>query len=244
MILVDNGSDAEQLRELADWFTANKDRFAEFLFVTASHNLGANGGRNIAFQLATGDAILVLDNDIVLPDDSYWLDALWQRLDDDSRIGIIGPMLVFAAYPDIVQATGAGLTQMGRVGYLRRAEPVAAISPNLIEVIASPSACWLVRREAQQEVGLLSAEYYPAQYEDIDFCVRLILAGWKIKCDCGVMIKHIEHVTTGNLKEHPFARLTVRQAMRFREKWQDVLPQLATLTEEEIYWGPIPRGGV
>jgi GT2 family glycosyltransferase len=241
LILVDNGSRDDQLQQLTGWFLANKDRFAEVLLVNASRNLGTNGGRNLAFKLASGDRILILDNDLLLPDDAGWLDTLWQRMEDDPQIGIAGPMLVFADYPDIVQGAGIGLTDQGRVGYLSRAEPVARIPPIPIKVTATPAACWLVRREAQQAVGLFSEEFYPVQYEDVDFCLRLGLARWKIVCDCSVRIMHIGNVTTQNLEDYSFSRLTVRQWMRFREKWADILPQIATLAEDDIYWGPIPR---
>jgi len=49
--LVDNGSEPDQLQLLSDWFSAAKHQFAELLFIAASRNLGANGGRNLAFQL-------------------------------------------------------------------------------------------------------------------------------------------------------------------------------------------------
>lgn len=241
MILVDNGSRDDQLRWLSDWFAENKGRFAEMLFIAASQNMGANGGRNIAFKLASYDRILILDNDVILPDDSDWLDTLWERLEGDPQAGIVGPMLVFDEYPGIVQGAGIGLTHRGRVGYLNRAEPVDSIPPSLTEVVASPSACWLLRREAQLAVGLLSDEFYPMQYEDVDFCVRLGLAGWKTICDRSVRIIHIENVTTRNLEDHPFARVAVRHGMRFREKWADVLPRIATITEDDVYWGPVPR---
>jgi len=241
LILVDNGSRNDQLRPLSDWFLANKHRFAEMLFITASRNLGANGGRNIALKLAWGKRILILDNDVILPDDPGWLETLWQRMENDPQVGIVGPMLVFAQYPDIVQGAGIGLTDRGRVGYLNRAESVDHVPSTLIEVTASPAACWLVHREAQQAVGLFSNEFYPMQYWDIDFCVRLGLAGWKTLCDRSVRIEHIENVTTRNLKEHPYARVSVRHGMQFREKWADILPAIATITDEDIYWKPIPR---
>lgn len=241
LILVDNGSQDEQVQQLSDWFFTNKDRFAEILFITASRNLGCNGGRNVALKLASHDRILILDNDLVLPDDAGWLDTLWQRLEASPNIGVVGPMLVFVEYPDLVQVAGLGLTDRGRVGYLNRADPVDHVPPTPTEVVATLAACWLLRREAQQAVGLFSDEYYPVQYEDVDLCVRLGLAGWKIVCDRSVRIKHIENVTTRNLKDRPFSRLTVRQGMRFREKWADLLPQIATIAEEDIYWGPVPR---
>jgi len=241
LILVDNGSRAEELQTLHAWFLENKGRFAEALFVMASENLGCTGGRNVAFKLASSDRILILDNDVILPDDPAWLEGLWQRMDADPHAGIVAPMLVFAGHSDIIQAAGIGLTKRGRVGFLNRAEAVTRVPTDLIEVLAAPTACWLVRREAQQAVGFFSEDYYPVQFEDLDLCVRLRLAGWKVLCDRSIKVKHIENVTTRNLRDHPFARLTVRHGMRFKEKWADVIPELANITEDDIYWGPIPR---
>ena len=241
MILVDNGSEHDQVRQLSEWFSAARGQFAELLFIIASRNLGANGGRNVALKLAQADQILILDNDLILPDDPGWLETLWQRMEDLPHAGIVGPMLVFSDHPEIVQGAGIGLTARGRVGYLNRGQGIDSIAPIPVQVVASPAACWLVRREAQQSVGLLSDEFYPMQYWDVDFCVRLGLAGWKILCDRSVRIQHIENVTTRNLKDHPYARVAVRHGLQFREKWADILPQLATITDQDIYWGPIPR---
>jgi GT2 family glycosyltransferase len=236
LILVDNGSRADELTVLQAWMWANRSRFEEALFVSSSRNLGSTGGRNLALKLAATDRLLVLDNDVILPAGAAWLAALWQRMDREPQAGIVAPMLVFADRPDVVQATGIGLTREGRVGYLNRNRPAAALSADPLEVVAAPAACWLVRREAQQAVGLFSDEYYPVQYEDVDLCVRLRLAGWKVICEPGVRIRHIENVTSRNLKGHPFARLTVRNGMTFKQKWSDVLPRLATIDLDDISW--------
>lgn len=241
LIVVDNGSAEEQVQQLSSWLVEHQACFAQILFISAFRNLGANGGRNLVLKLASGEGILILDNDVVLPDNSAWLDSLWQHLESDPHTGIVGPMLVFADTPDIVQGAGIGLTDRGRVGYLHRADAIAQVPPTVVEVVASPAACWLIRAEAQRAAGLFSDEFYPMQYWDVDFCVRLHLAGWKIVCDRSVRIKHIENVTTRNLKEHPYARVAVQHWLRFREKWSAVLPQIATISEADIYWGPIPR---
>jgi len=241
LIVVDNGSADDEVQCLADWFLVNRSPFAEALLIAASRNLGCAGGRNVILKLAAGEAFLFLDNDVILPDNPEWLTILWQDLQADPNVAIVGPMLVFSDYPAIVQAAGIGLTSRGRVGYLHRGDPVEMVPAMSVQVGISPSACWLLRPEAQRTIGLFAEEFDPAQYEDVDFCVRLGLGGWKIICNCSVKIAHIENVTTRNIPEHPFARLTVRNAIQFREKWASVLPQIATIREEEIYWGPIPR---
>ena len=73
LVLVDNGSRPEVLQRLVDGFTAYKGNFEELLLISASHNLGAMGGRNLAFKLATYNRLLVLDNDVILPEgDACW----------------------------------------------------------------------------------------------------------------------------------------------------------------------------
>ena len=241
MILVDNGSLSSDVYQLFDWTMSHNSHFAEVLFVSSSSNLGATGGRNIIFNSASGDRILMLDNDVILPEDFLWLETLWRRMDKEPRAAIVAPMLVFSDFPHIVQAAGIGLTQQGRVGYLHRADLVDSIPTTLTEVVASPTACWLLNRKAQKEVGELSEEFYPVQYEDVDFCVRLGLAGWKVLSDRSVHLRHIENVTTKNLEQYPFARLTVKHGMAFRKKWKEILLKIATLSDQDIYWAPIPR---
>ena len=241
LIVVDNGSYPDQVQQLLEWFSATKHQFEEVIFLASSSNLGSTGGRNAALKLASGDNVLILDNDVILPDDPHWLETLWNWLEEYPEVGLVGPMLVFANHPNIVQVAGIGLTDRGRVGYLNRAQHIDTLPPTPAQVVASPAACWLLRRKAQQEVGLFSEEFYPVQYEDVDLCVRLGLVGWKIICDRSIRIQHIENVTTRNLKDHPFARMTVKHGMQFREKWADFLPKIATIVDKDIYWGPIPN---
>lgn len=240
LIIVDNDSHEEDVGRLLSWSAVNGDRFSEILLIAASLNLGF-GGHNLAFKLATADQILILDNDLNLPDDAEWLNTLSMRMCEDARVGIVGPMLVFEDCPGVVQGAGIGLTERGQVGYLYRGETAERIPPDVVEVIASASACWLVRREAQRTIGFFADEFYPMQYGDVDFCVRLHLAGWRILCDRSVRIEHIENVTTRNLKDYPYARIAVRHGMKFRDKWARVLHEIATISQDDIYWGPIPR---
>jgi GT2 family glycosyltransferase len=241
LIVVDNGSANDEVQHLTDWFLSNKHQFVESIFVKVSRNLGCAGGRNVILKLAVGEAFLFLDNDVILPDNPEWLTILWQDLQVDPDVAIVGPMLVFSDHPEIVQAAGSGLTSRGRVGYLHRGDPIEMVPATSVQVGISPSACWLLRPEAQRTIGSFAEEFDPAQYEDVDFCVRLGLKGWRIVCNRSVKMMHIEHKTTRNIPGHPFERLNARNAMRFREKWADVLPEIATIQQEEIYWGPIPR---
>jgi GT2 family glycosyltransferase len=239
LILLDNGSERGEIQILRKWFTENGDRFGDAHLHEADTNIGCSAGRNFMLKRCNTDRILFLDNDLELPSDAGWLEDLWHTLDDNTDAGIVGPVLEFAKHPGVIEAAGIGFTESGRVGYLWRGRSIDDLPPGVLSVAASPSACWLVRREAQQAVGLFSEEFYPVQYEDVDFCVRMGLVGWSVLCNHSVRVRHVGNVTTRNLKDHPFERLTVRQGMRFKEKWAEHLPKLATISEADINWGPV-----
>ena len=119
--------------------------------------------------------------------------------------------------------------------------PVSDASPKTYVVLGCRRAGTSFVAEALGRLGIHFDVCGNGHNEDVDFCVRLGLAGWKILCDCSVGIAHIGNVTTRSLKDHPYARVAVRHGMQFREKWADVLPKIATIAEDDIYWGPIPR---
>jgi GT2 family glycosyltransferase len=241
-IVVDNGSREEDAARLAAWCRAHDGRFASLLLVRALRNLGVGGGRNVCFHLYTGERLLFLDNDVVLPEDPRWLEALWETMDGDPALGLVAPVMVFADRPDVVQSAGIGLTERGRVGYLHRGDPLRTLARDLRPVVSAPAACWLLRRETQAQVGFFSEEYYPMHYQDVDYTMTILEAGWKIACDRRVTLRHIGNVTTRNLKDHSYARTAVRHAMVFREKWGHRLPALATLIDKDISWASPGKG--
>lgn len=241
LIVLDNGSTDDSAHVLRSWLGESGSRFEECVFETSGENLGAAGGRNVVLERADGDRILILDNDIVPPADDTWLSSLWRDMDEDDSLAIAGPMLVFADHPGIVQAAGIGLTGLGRVGYLHRGDPVDEVPTDPTRVVASPAACWLLSAEARHSVGLLPEIYHPMQYWDVDYCMQLRAAGWGILCDRGVRLRHIVNVTTKAQGHRRFARTAVRHGMIFRERWGEVLAEIETIEDSQIYWGPIPR---
>lgn len=240
LILIDNGSASEDTMKLRRWIGDHASSFGDIVFLETGKNLGASAGRNLILARSDGDRILILDNDIVLADDDWWLKKLWTDLDDET-VAIAGPMLVFAEHPEVVQAAGIGLTRLGRVGYLHRGDLADGVPPESVRVVASPAACWLMSAEAQQSVGHFPEIYHPMQYWDVDYCMQLRAAGFGVLCDRSVRVRHIANVTTRSLGDRTFARTAVRHGMIFRERWGDELAELDVMNDSDIYWGPIPR---
>jgi GT2 family glycosyltransferase len=155
---------------------------------------------NRGFAVACNQALATLDQAYLLylnPDcvlTPAALETLLAALVADPRAAMAGPVL---RYPDgRVQAGGrraaptpwrsfvraSGLYRLSR--YFPRllpdlVLPQEALGDAASEVDAISGACMLVRREAMQCVGALDEGYF-LHCEDLDWCMRFRLAGWKV----------------------------------------------------------------
>ena len=160
--------------------------------VVNTENRGFSVACNQALAALSEPFLLYLNPDCVLTAPA--LEALLEALLADSAAAMAGPVL---RYPDgRVQAGGrratptpwrsfvraSGLYRLSRV--FPRLLPDIVLSQESVgesvsEVDAISGACMLVRREAIQSVGALDEAYF-LHCEDLDWCMRFRLAGWKI----------------------------------------------------------------
>ncbi|MGB9619697.1 MAG: glycosyltransferase family 2 protein, partial [Armatimonadota bacterium] len=154
-------------------------------------NLGTTVSRNIAIRESRGEYILILDSDTeVLPGA---LGTLCKALEEAPRAGIAAPRLL---YPDgSVQPSCkrfptaplkickfAPVSLIQRLGEKAELYPHEVYSKDFKEIVCVDyciSACWLVKREAIEAVGLLDERIFYAP-EDVDYCLRMWLAGWEV----------------------------------------------------------------
>lgn len=154
-------------------------------------NLGTTRSRNIALRDVGDlvDYVCILDSDTKVNDGA--ISRLLGILSVDTSIGIAGPRMRDAA--GNIQPSGRNLPSLGIK--LRKACPITSVQKqgSLREIPATEivdgvqrveyllSACWMMRREVLQGVGLLDERIFYAP-EDVDYCVRVRRAGY----DCVV----------------------------------------------------------
>jgi GT2 family glycosyltransferase len=68
------------------------------------------------------------------------------------------------------------------------------VAQNLSAVTA---ACMVVRREAWDAVGGLEEEHLAIAFNDVDFCLRLRQAGWRVVWTPHATLYHHESITRG-----------------------------------------------
>ena len=86
IIIVDNDSGMETRRSLA----ALKQEFPTVHLVLNETNMGFAGGMNVGLKEAKGDVICLLNSDTMIADGA--IGRLAQRLQDDSELGMAGPV--------------------------------------------------------------------------------------------------------------------------------------------------------
>ena len=148
---------------------------------------------NAAIKQCDGELVLLLNNDV----DGFspaWLDQMVATQELDQRIAAVGALL---QYPDgAIQHAGVILTPKrpciaAHAGLPRDALGYQGRIRSLQEFSAVTAAFMLVRRSAFEEVGGFD-EAFPDDYNDIDLCLRLRQAGYKIVYNPQVQASHWE----------------------------------------------------
>jgi GT2 family glycosyltransferase len=155
---------------------------------------------NIGFRAAQAEFVLTLNNDTRITD-PHWLRGLVE-LAAQPGVAVSGCRLVFdedhAQHEGIALACGVpaanlafgspGLRVLG--GDMRSTRDVSAVT----------GACCVIRRSAWEAVGGYDEEFAVA-YNDVDFCIRVHQAGYRIVYTPYVSVVHAESASRGDT--HP-----------------------------------------
>ena len=241
VILLDNGS-TDNTRAVFGAFKAEAEaRGWRVNLLREDENVGAVKGRNLALAEVSGDYVVFLDNDVVVGVKS-WLERMTARLDSDPTIGVLGPKILFAAPPHVIQCAGCMVGDRGRVGFRGRGEPRDAPAfDSVSDVPCLISACWIMPRKVMNEVGELDMQFHPVQFEDIDYCYRIRDKGLRCVYDPEVFVYHYENVTTDGTESLNYRYLTVKNGLKFKRKWAEVIAKETGPDDASMEWCEIPH---
>jgi GT2 family glycosyltransferase len=195
--------------------------------VDSSVNLGFGGGNIYAASLARGEYLLLLNDDTEVT--SGWLDALVATLDGHPEAGAVGSRILF---PDgRLQEAGSLVFRDGSTTPVGRFDPPGTwLARRRTDYVSFCST--LIRRTAWEAVGGLDPAYFPAYYEDVDFCLALRDRGLAVLYEPASVVRHMESQSTGwHFKEFLFRR----NHKRLTAKWAPALArQLAPPADGDL----------
>lgn len=191
VIFVDNASSDGSL-ELV------RERHPDLVVLVNEANLGFGHGvnRGIEHALAAGaDAVLLVNNDVVLP--AGCADTLVEALSTDDSLGLVGPRVLDRSDPSRVWCAGGTVTYRQNLSVLLghgEADGPRFQERRAVDYLAG--CAMLVRREVFERIGLFDGAYF-AYHEDVDFCMSAREAGFGVQLVGDASALHAPHHSTG-----------------------------------------------
>lgn len=206
IIIVDNGS-SEKI-DIGFYYSEMPVKM-----ISNTENLGFPKAVNQGIEAAKGDIIVILNNDtIVTP---HWLEILQGHLFNGfDMIGAVtnsssGPQQVLIdQYNDLETLYEAAESH-------RKKNEGQSFPYHRIVFI-----CVAIKREVIDRVGLLDEIYTPGNFEDDDYCMRAIEAGFKLGIAKDCFIHHFGSITHKAMGIN-YRELLTKNKKIFNEKWGD-----------------------
>ncbi len=220
IVVVENNS-TEQ--ETFTYYDKIHDEFPCVRVVRWESTFNYSAINNLGVREAKGDYLLLLNNDteLIKPESIGEMLGICMR----SEVGCVGAKLLYA--DDTVQHGGIVLGFGGfgghvftgikedDMGFMMRAQITHECS-------AVTAACMMVRRDVYEEMGGFSEEFAVA-LNDVDFCMKIRAAGYKIVFTPFSLWHHYESKSRG-YEDTPEKKSRFEQEVaRFRSRWADTV---------------------
>jgi len=187
VILVDNGSTDGSVEYVHNKFPIVK-------IVENKRNLGFAEGNNIGIRNASGNYIILLNNDIKL--NKNFIRELVKVADSNKRIGMVAPKIVYFD-TDNIDTIGLRLFKSGLAWDTK--DPSKANA-----VIAPCAGAALYKRKMLDDIKI-NNEYFDKDFfiycEDLDLGLRAQARKWKYSYAPKAIIHHLHSATMGKHKD-------------------------------------------
>jgi GT2 family glycosyltransferase/tetratricopeptide (TPR) repeat protein/glycosyltransferase involved in cell wall biosynthesis len=253
LIIIDNGSTDETVEYLKGLGLRvegrgpkeGRDRRQEgylpvrVQIVSNAFNRGFPAAANQGIQAATGQQMVLINNDTVVT--AGWLTRLLRALESDPTVGMVGPVSNFVSGAQQIdvpyQGSGFGVQGSGGVeGSALSVQGSENSSLNAVEEFARGWAeantgriqetdrlvgfCLLIKREVVEKIGLLDERFGIGNFEDDDYCLRAREAGYRLVIERDAFVHHFGGATFIGAKVDHGAVMRENERL-FLEKWAE-----------------------
>lgn len=195
IILVDNASTdgtADYLKTLS-----------KVKVISNAENLGFAGGCNTGIKAASGEWVVVLNNDVIVA--PGWLDGMLDAA-EHWKLQIVTPAIREGECTYDINAYARELT--GRMQRVIRRDRANGI-------------CFMAHRRVFDAIGLFDEKFLIGQYEDKDFFLRAARAGFALGTVGSAFLHHFGSATQKVLKRDSVARpYALKNKAYFAKKWK------------------------
>ena len=229
--------------------------------IVLDSNYGFTGGYNRALGQVDADYFVLLNSDIEVPEG--WLRPLTETLDRDPEVGVCAPKLHSWFDRDRFEYAGAAGGYLdsfcfplcrGRIMGMAEKDSGQYDSP--ADVFWATGACLMVRSSLFRQLGGLDDRFF-AHMEEIDFCWRVQLAGYRIRIVPDSVVYHIGGGTLPKnspwklklnyrnnllMMENNLARTYGLQMLRKSADIQKIAKRATRKADRRIFWRMVIDG--
>lgn len=225
--------------------------FPDVQIIASEINLGFGAANNLALTRARGRYVVLLNSDAFLCPNSLALAV--QHMDSDPQAGLAGGRLVgrdFSLQPsarmfpsiltDLLVLTGLA-HQFPKSRFFGRFDRTWADPLQPAEVDWVPGAFSIIRTEALDKVGLFDPDFF-LYSEEVDLCLRIQRAGYKIMYWPDIVVIHIGGESSRQIKTLEMSstgaqliRWRMRSTLLYYRKHHGARAWLAKTLESTVY---------
>jgi O-antigen biosynthesis protein len=214
VIVIDNASCDGSRGFLERWASVDSNR----KLILNDNNRGFAAANNQGLNIATGDFLVMLNNDTYVT--PGWVRTLVNHLKRDNTIGLIGPVTNNIGNEAKIDITYADMNEMvvKSAGYTRR--HVGQLYP----LRTAAFFCAMMKRETFARVGSLDEAFGRGWFEDDDYCRRVAQVGLRIVCAEDVFVHHHLSASFNKLAQQDRQQLFEENKKTYEAKWGVWIP--------------------
>lgn len=233
VLIVDNDSVEPETRALFERLRAD----SRVRIVPAPGPFNFAALNNLAAREATGEVLVLLNNDITVRNDRWLAELVAQAVRPnvgaagaklyypDGTMQHAGVVLGVGGGPELVAGhlyAGAGANHAGYQGHLVLPRNVSAVT----------AACLAVRKSVWDEVGGMDETGLAVAFNDVDLCLKVCQAGYDVVWTPYAQLDHHESASRGSDLAPETAARFAREVAVMRERWGEVL-------DADPFYGPV-----
>jgi GT2 family glycosyltransferase len=209
IVVVDNGSEDGS----RSYLLTLERRLPQLRLILNSENLGFPRACNQALEAARGKALVLLNNDTIVP--PGWLTRLLAHADPED-VGLVG-----AVTNRIGNEAEVEVSYRTYGGFLHTAhERAESQSGQAFEIPMPAMFCLAFCRTVYERLGPLDERFGIGTLEDDDYAERARRAGYRLLCAEDVLVHHFGEGSFGDLfPSGEYSRVIERNRRRFEQKW-------------------------
>jgi GT2 family glycosyltransferase/glycosyltransferase involved in cell wall biosynthesis len=178
-----------------------------------AENRGFAGANNQGIAIASGEYLVLLNNDTVVP--PGWLSRLLRHL-RDPEVGMVGPVSNFVGNEARIGVTYKSWDEMEAFA----ARYTWSRDGQVIDIPMLAMYCVAMRRETYHRVGPLDEEFGIGLFEDDDYSLRVKHSGLRVLCALDAFVHHFGESSFGKLvKSGQYRKLFEINRRHYEAKW-------------------------